>query len=451
MANEGAFAPVAELGALPLGWRWMRLRDLIDRDRGICYGIVQPGRHDPNGVPMVNSQDVVGGRVAESIEFRVSPSLHTRYRRSTISGGEILITLVGANFGQVAVAPARLAGSNCSRAVGILPVVESPEYVMFCLRSPLARRFMDNWANTTAQPTFNLKDVASLPIPFPPTLEREAIASVLGALDDKIELNRQTTAALEAVAQALFNSWFVDFEPVLANSTGLDSDASDTRRLFPSSFESSDIGDIPSGWAAKSVSELAVIGGGGTPNTTVHAYWASGTHAWATPKDLSALSTPVLLETERCITDAGLSVIASGLLPTGTVLVSSRAPIGYLAITEIPVAINQGFIAMTARDDVSNLFLLFWARAAHEEIVSRANGSTFLEISKANFRPIRVVTPPPQVMRAFDQKVRPLYERIVLCEQESRTLIAIRDMLLPKLLLGVVRIRDAERIVGHVT
>ena len=130
------------------------------------------------------------------------------------------------------------------------------------------------------------------------------------------------------------------------------------------------------------------------------------------------------------------------MLPKGTVLLSSRAPIGYLAVAEISVAINQGFIAMTPKTGTSNIFLLLWASVAHEEIVSRANGSTFLEISKANFRPIPVVTPSADVMRVFEELARPLYERIVESARESRNLAALRDTLLPKLISGEVRLQD---------
>jgi type I restriction enzyme S subunit len=147
-----------------------------------------------------------------------------------------------------------------------------------------------------------------------------------------------------------------------------------------------------------------------------------------------------LLDTERRITDAGLSQIGSGLLPTGTVLLSSRAPIGYLAVTEIPVAINQGFIAMAPKAGVSAIFLLRWASAAADEIVSRANGSTFLEISKASFRPIPIVTPSARVMEAFETLARPLYERIVWSVRESRVLAGSRDALLPKLVSGALRV-----------
>jgi type I restriction enzyme, S subunit len=136
------------------------------------------------------------------------------------------------------------------------------------------------------------------------------------------------------------------------------------------------------------------------------------------------------------------------LLPAGTVLMSSRAPIGYLAIAEIPVAINQGFIAMQPASGVSNLFLLRWAEWAHDLIVSRANGSTFMEISKSNFRPISVTTPPDGLMKAYDLIARPLYSRMVANELSSRTLAQLRDVLLPKLVSGEVRITDVDRILG---
>ena len=184
----------------------------------------------------------------------------------------------------------------------------------------------------------------------PPLAEQRAIAHILGTLDDKIELNRRMNETLEAMARALFKSWFVDFDPVRAKAEGRDPGLpKPLADLFPDSFEDSELGEIPKGWEIKSIGDLADVVGGTTPSTKEPAFWEGGTHAWATPKDLSGLSVPVLLDTERRITDAGLSQIGSGLLPKGTVLLSSRAPIGYLAVAEIPVAINQGFIAMTPK------------------------------------------------------------------------------------------------------
>jgi type I restriction enzyme S subunit len=203
-------------------------------------------------------------------------------------------------------------------------------------------------------------------IPYPDRQTQEVIGRIYFNLSAKIELNRRMNETLVAMARALFKSWFVDFDPVRAKAKGRDPGLPQPiADLFPESFEDSELGEIPRGWAVKSIGDLANVVGGTTPSTKNSAYWHGGEHAWATPKDLSALSVPVLLDTERRITDAGLARIGSGLLPMGTVLLSSRAPIGYLAVAAIPVAINQGFIAMAPKSGTSNLFLLLWASVAH--------------------------------------------------------------------------------------
>jgi type I restriction enzyme S subunit len=297
----------------------------------------------------------------------------------------------------------------------------------------------------------NSDELKALDIALPPESEQRAIAHILGMLDDKIELNRRMNETLEAMARALFKSWFVDFDPVRAKAEGRDPGLpKPLADLFPARLVDSELGEIPEGWEVKPIGDLAEIVGGSTPKTERAEYWDGGKHHWVTPKDLSGLSMPVLLDTERKITDAGLAQISSGLRPKGTVLLSSRAPIGYLAIAEVPVAVNQGFIAMKPRPGTSNLFLLRWASAAHDEIVSHANGSTFLEISKSSFRPIRVVTPPATVMDAFDRVTRPLYLKVVEHERESRTLAALRDALLPKLISGELRVKDAERFAQRI-
>ena len=198
------------------------------------------------------------------------------------------------------------------------------------------------------------------------------------------------------------------------------------------------LGEIPEGWEVKALGEVVEVVGGTTPSTKITEYWEAGTHCWATPKDLSALASPVLLDTERHITDAGLEKIPSGLLPQGTLLLSSRAPIGYLAISEEPLAINQGFIALPPSDKIPAQFMLQWCAAYNEEIVNYANGSTFLEISKSNFRLIRLALPDERVLAEFERLTSSLYRRIVTHERESRSLTAQRDALLPRLVSGEV-------------
>lgn len=278
--------------------------------------------------------------------------------------------------------------------------------------------------------------------------EQQAIASILGALDDKIELNRRMNETLEAIARAIFKDWFVDFGPVRAKMEGRAPYlAPDIWSLFPDRLDN--LGK-PEGWTSSTIGQEVEVVGGSTPSTKEPAFWG-GDVSWATPKDLSSLNTPVLLSTERQITGAGLSQIGSGLLPVGTVLLSSRAPIGYMAIAQIPVAVNQGFIAMICNRRLSNVFVWLWTQANMEIVHQKANGSTFQEISKSNFRPIAATVPKGEVLRAFDEAVTPLFDRIVANEIESKALATMRDFLLPKLMSGEVRVKDAEKLVGEAT
>ena len=215
--------------------------------------------------------------------------------------------------------------------------------------------------------------------------------------------------------------------------------------LFPDSFQDSELGEIPAGWVVSSIGELADCVGGGTPSTKNPDFWDNGQNAWATPKDMAALSDPILLDTARSITDAGLVKISSGLLPGDTVLMSSRAPVGYLAINCIPVAINQGFIALKCGARISPYFAINWCSENMEHIESRASGTTFLEISKKNFKPMFVVVPTTDLMASFTQTAKPIYEKIESNCLETNRLIKLRDTLLSKLISGELRIKDAEK------
>jgi type I restriction enzyme S subunit len=292
----------------------------------------------------------------------------------------------------------------------------------------------------SANPTLNRNHVHPTQITWPPLAEQKAIAAMLGALDDKIELNRRMNATLEAIARALFRSWFIDFDPVRARLDGNAPSGIDLHiaMLFPNSFQESEIGHIPQGWTIQPIGKIVECVGGGTPSTTESKYWDGGIYNWTTPKDFSSLDAPILLNTDRKLTDAGIAKISSRLLPMGTLLMSSRAPVGYLAIAAIPVAINQGLIAMKCEERVSNVFMLNWCQANMAEIESRATGTTFAEISKQNFRPISVVLPPKELIDTFTARVAPIYAQITTNLQQSTTLAIIRDTLLPELLNGKI-------------
>ena len=306
----------------------------------------------------------------------------------------------------------------------------------------------------TSNPSLS-RDVFNVQLfPLPPRDVQERVSNVLSAFDDKTELNRRTSETLEEMAQAIFHDWFVDFGPVrrkllgeidpIAIMGGLITDpvrSAELAALFPANLTND---GLPDGWTDQPIGDQIQIAGGATPSTADDNLWHPAEHCWATPKDLSNTSDLALFETGRRISSAGLKKITSGLLPVGTVLLSSRAPIGYLAIAQEPVAINQGFIALKPTRDLNSAFLYLWCKANMEAILANANGSTFQEISKKNFRTISSATPAdPTILRAFGEIAQPLIDRIVAAARENRTLAETRDYLLPRLMSGELRVRSS--------
>jgi type I restriction enzyme S subunit len=321
----------------------------------------------------------------------------------------------------------------------------SPRYLYFLLTT----LDFNTISAGTALPYLNVSDLKKISVAIPSLNTQASISDLLGALDDRIALLRETNATLEAIAQALFKSWFVDFDPVHAKSQGLAPAGIDeaTAALFPDTFEESELGLVPKGWSVQPVGDVVECVGGATPDTKEPSYWSPEEHAWTTPKDLSGLPSRVLLSTERRLSAKGLSKIGSGLLPAGTLLMSSRAPIGYLAIAQMPVAINQGYIAMPPGSLLPPIYMLLWCQQNMDGIKARANGSTFMEISKKAFRPIPVLVPSQPVIEAFMALAAPLFNRLVSNEQQAQTLASLRDTLLPRLISGQLRLPEAEAIV----
>ena len=349
-------------------------------------------------------------------------------KKCQLDVADVIIANIGANSGTLFRVPKLDRPSALGPNALVIKTENFPntskDFLYYYFISPLGQNQIQSIITGSAQPKFSKTDLRNLKIPFPPLSTQRRVADILSALDDKIELNRQTNATLEALAQAIFKEWFFDF-----NFPGASGE-----------MVESELGLIPKGWRVDEIGNVVEALGGGTPSTKEVAYWDNGIHNFVTPKDLSNLSSPILLETERKVTDVGLSKISSGLLPANTLLMSSRAPVGYLAISQIPICINQGFIAMKPIGNISNIFLLNWSIQNMEEIRMRASGTTFPEISKKNFRPIPIIVPSDDVLRAFDTLVTPLYEKITASLIESQTLITIRDTLIPKLMGGEIEV-----------
>lgn len=327
-----------------------------------------------------------------------------------------------------------------------------PEFLRWLVSSPQWWNQIQRYMNVGAVfDSLKCADVPKFELPIPSKEAQVGIASVLAALDDKIELNRRMNGTLEGMAQAIFRDWFVDFGPVrrkaageaapVAIMGGLAPDparAAELAALFPAA-----LGDdgLPEGWKETAISDLVKAQGGSTPSTGDETLWAPAQHCWATPKDLSNMNDLALFDTVRQISDAGLAKITSGLLPVGSVLLSSRAPIGYLAIAQVPVAINQGFIGLAPTAETGSAYLYCWCKANMDKVIANANGSTFQEISKKNFRPITSALPADRrIILEFGNLADPLFARLIAAARENRTLAETRDYLLPRLMSGAVRI-----------
>jgi type I restriction enzyme S subunit len=341
-----------------------------------------------------------------------------------------------------------------------------PKFLTYHLSSPQNQEWIIRHAIGATMPNLNQGILSNVPLHVPSISIQKAIAHILGTLDDKIELNRQMNATLEAMAQALFQSWFVDFDPVIDNALAAGHPIPDAlqeraaaraalghrrqplpaaiQSQFPSGFvRHEEMGWVPEGWAVSTIGHEIQAVGGGTPSTKDASFWEDGVHAFCTPKDMSLLDSLVLTAAERQLTDAGVAQISSGQLPAGVVLLSSRAPIGYLAISHIPVSVNQGIIAMLPNANYEPLYLVCWVRFNMDKILDRANGSTFLEISKKNFAPIPFLVPNRAALDSYNLHAKTIYEKLLLLAQENEKLITLRDTLLPKLLSGAVRVAAA--------
>jgi type I restriction enzyme S subunit len=269
-------------------------------------------------------------------------------------------------------------------------------------------------------------------------------------LDDKIELNQRMNETLEAIARAFFKSWFVDFDPVRAKTEGRDPGLpKPLGDLFPDAFEDSELGAIPKKWTAGAILEQAALLSGGTPKTDRADYW-DGDILWASAKDVSQSGQTFLISSERLITAKGLEESATQLVPAfSTVVVARGATTGRMVLLGKEMAINQTCYALKSSGDTP-FALHCLLRQAIAALVHAAHGSVFDTITTSTFSASKILLAPPGLMRAFEQIVSPLFRRILVGTEECVSLAAVRDTLLPKLISGELRVRDAEQIVEKV-
>jgi type I restriction enzyme S subunit len=289
----------------------------------------------------------------------------------------------------------------------------------------------DRFNSGSAQPSLNRNYIYPIPIRVPKPAEQQAIAAVLGALDDKIELNRRMNATLEAMARALFQSWFVDFNPVRAKMDGREPNGLDpaTAALFPEHLEDSPIGHIPKGWKAGTVDEGFNLTMGQSPPGVTYNGEGNGLPFYQGRTDFG-----FRFPTRRiyCTTPTRYA-------KPGDTLVSVRAPVGDINMANEDCCIGRGVAAVRHKTGAPSFTYHSIANLYPDFARFEAEGTVFGSITKDSFEKLPFVIPPDEIVAAYERQAGPLDEQIQILEVQSRTLATLRDTLLPKLLSGYLR------------
>ena len=301
----------------------------------------------------------------------------------------------------------------------------------------------------SAQPSLNRNYIYGMPLKIPSRAQQDSIVEVLSALDDRIALLRETNATLEAIALALFKSWFVDFDPVHVHARGEEPAglAPEVAALFPDSFEESELGMVPKGWRVGAFGDVcARIESGGTPKRSVPEYWGGGV-PWLSSGEVR---NPIVFDTKETITDLGVRESAAKLWPQGTTVVAMYgATAGEVCLLAKPTTANQACCGLIPKSQ-TRAFMFMCARRERVALASKSSGSAQQNLNKGLIESHSLVLPPNEVLNAYEESAGALLDCWIANVQQAQTLAALRDILLPRLISGQLRLPEAKAMVREV-
>ncbi|MFC6519207.1 restriction endonuclease subunit S [Undibacterium arcticum] len=351
-------------------------------------------------------------------------------------------------LGQVSIVPNhghdRYVVSQSQMKITVDPSKADVNFLYYLFNSPDQLRYIRNSAIQTGVPHTNLGILKKTPVKMPPLAIQKQVASVLTALDDRIALLRETNTTLEAIAQALFKSWFVDFDPVRAKQQGREPEGMDptAAALFPDSFEESELGLVPKGWSRLAFTDTVKVIGGGTPKTSIPEYWG-GDIPWFSVVDAPATTDVFVIDTAKHISVQGLNNSSTKLLAEGTTIISARGTVGRLALVGREMAMNQSCYGLRGKADDA-YFTYFSTYRLVESLKQRSHGSVFDTITTDTMRGVFVIYPDKNVIQAFETVLSPVMNRIKTNLEQTQTLATLRDTMLPRLISGQLRMPEAE-------
>ena len=397
---------------------------------------------------MIRTTNVRNGRInLNECRYVEDETYKTWTRRAQLRIGDVILTREApiGEVGLVTEAEGVFLGQRLMQYRANPSVLDS-RYLLYSFLSPaLQHQFNSHEGSGSVVSHIRVGDCFKFKLRLPPLSIQQEIAVVLGAIDDRITLLRETNTTLESIVQALFKSWFIDFDPVRAKMEGCTPEGMDeaTAALFPDSFEESELGLVPRGWQALSFTETIDVIGGGTPKTSISEYW-NGEIPWFSVVDAPSATDVFVIDTEKHITNVGLNSSSTKLLPVGTTIISARGTVGRLALVGRAMAMNQSCYGLRGKVG-DTYFTYFSTRRLVETLKQRTHGSVFDTITRDTLAGVSVVYPSDEIIDVFEKTLDSVMERIKGNLVQAQTLVTLRDTLLPRLISGQLRLPDVLR------
>ena len=387
-------------------------------ERKIGYGIVQPGESTIGGVPVIKVNNIISGLKRIQDLDTTHPENDQKYRKTRLNGGEIIISVVG-TIGKTAIVPMDFKGCNLVRATALIDIKDPilSRWVKYYIDSPKGQSYINGNLNTTVQPTLNIKSLVEMPIPFYGREYAEKVVAILSKIDDKIENNRKINDNLEQQAQAIYKSWFIDFEP-----------------FKDGEFVESEIGLIPEGWKVGTLSDLAEITMGQSPSGKSYNECGEGILFYQGRAEFGDRYPSIRLYTTE----------PSRIADQNSVLLSVRAPVGDTNIAYNKCCIGRGLASIKAKHGY-NSFIFYMIKSMKDQFdMYNGEGTVFGSINRDSLNSLNVIVPTNDVINKFEKIVAPLDLKYKSLFTENLLLTQQRDTLLPKLMSGELKINELD-------
>ena len=376
--------------------------------------------YNPPTIPWLKTKEVNYCRIYETENYISEDGLNNSSAK-LIEPNSVIIAMYGQGdtAGRVAINKIPLTTNQACCNLTIDKEKANYEFVYYMLCTLYDK--MVSLKSGAAQPNLNAQIIKGLEVLLPSLPIQRRIAEILSRYDSLIENYQRQIKLLEEAAQRLYKEWFVDLH-------------------FPGHETTPIIDGIPEGWEKKKIADVCDTIGGGTPSTKVASYYEGGTINWVTPTDITRNFSIYLLNTEKKITKEGLEHSSAKMLPPETILMTSRASVGFFGLCDFEACTNQGFISCVPFRKNFQMYLLYNLMNRVDEIRLKAGGSTYLEISKSVFRDFDIIYPEERLLALFQTSAHRIIDNIRVYVNQIRNLTEARDRLLPKFMNGEIEV-----------